>query len=604
MKLDLKKIRLKNFMSIGAKPIELDYIPGLHAVIGKVVGQDTNNGVGKSTLFIDGVIFAIYGTSLRNLNLDQMVNSINQGECEVTLWFTLDRVNYRIERGITPAYLRFINEDEEALQQEYKERGKREVQNEINEKLGISYTTFINKITLNINYSKPLFKLTAAERRQIFEDIMNISVYGKMLEKARKDYNHAKHALKVASAELKSAEELLQNKKQTKDRVEAYRLSFDSNKAAEIKRFEDAIASTERKIEDAKKELTDRDYDDLKTKLGTYKDQCLSKLSSIQSKLDAEKTEISKLEKRIVLIKNNPICPTCNSPTTNEHASKHLEEITEALNNSKQSIITLMEEYGKFSEKLNDAKAKLKKLEETILKNNKVKQQISNLEHSLESYKSQLESAQNKTFDMSNVVTDDDIDQAEKRVLAKRKEHEEIEKQQLFADQLDEILGDKGIKTYIIKRIVPVLNKKINEYLAIFKATYTVAFDHDLNETFKARRRDVFTYNNFSAGEQKRIDLACMFAILDVAKAQNSVDCNLLILDEICDSSMCAEGIGNLMGFLKTDFRKMFPDLCIYVISHKAEIGESNFNTVIKLKKEHNFTKIDEIQECETVLQV
>jgi DNA repair exonuclease SbcCD ATPase subunit len=599
MKLQLKKISLKNFLSVGAQPLIFEYQPGLHAVFGKVVGQDTNNGVGKSTITTDAIIFAFYGVSLRNLNIEQMVNSINQSECEVTIWFALNDVNYRIERGINPNYLRFINEDNPDANQE---KAKKETQRDINEKLGISFTSFVNRITLNINYSKPFFRLTAAERREIFEDMMNISIYGKMLEAARKDYNEAKHNLRVAGSELKAAEETLSDKISTKKRLDDYKSSFEEQKAADLKRLVDELSEKTKTLAELKEKIPKTDFEELKTKGNTLKEKLLESINSYDSKIKLNRSEIEKINKKVSLIKSNPVCPVCNSPT--EHAESHVLELEAESKTLENEIVELQKNREGDSTKLVDVRAKIKKVDDGISNYNKLMNNISVLETTIGSIESQIKKVQDKQVDLKNIITDDDIEQARVRVSVRKSEHEEIEKQQLYADHLRDMLGDKGIKAYIIKRIVPVLNKKINEYLSIFKATYTISFDNELNETFKSRRRDVFTYNNFSAGEQKRIDLACMFALFDVAKAQNSIDCNVLILDEICDSSMCSDGIASLMSFMKTEFRKLNPDICVYVISHKPEISEDNFNTIIRLKKEGNFTKIDSIQTCETVLQV
>jgi DNA repair exonuclease SbcCD ATPase subunit len=599
MKLQLKKISIKNFLSVGAQPLVFEYQPGLHAIWGKVVGQDTNNGVGKSTITTDAVVFAFYGVSLRNLNLEQMVNAINQSECEVIIWFSLDDVNYRIERGLNPQYLRLINED---LPDSNQEKSKKETQKDINEKLGISFTSFVNRITLNINYSKPFFRLTAAERREIFEDMMNISIYGKMLEAARKDYNEAKHNLRVASSELKASEEALSDKIQTKKRIDDYKNSFEQQKAADLKRLTEQLDDKIKKLNDLKATVPENNFEERKEKGMVVKDKISEIINSYDTKVSLNTSEIQKIQKKLGLLKGKPACPICNSPI--EHAETHITELDTEVKTLEAEITDIKAKREAASLKLADVKGKLKKIDDSSWAYNKVNQDITILESSISSVQAQIKEVEQKQIDLKHIVTDDDINQSKARVDARKSEHEEIEKQQLYADHLRDMLGDKGIKAYIIKRIVPVLNKKINEYLSIFKATYTISFDHELNETFKSRRRDVFTYNNFSAGEQKRIDLACMFALFDVAKAQNSIDCNVLILDEICDSSMCSDGIASLMTFMKTDFRKMNPDICVYVISHKPEISEDNFNTIIRLKKDNNFTKIDSIQACETVIQV
>jgi len=181
----------------------------------------------------------------------------------------------------------------------------------------------------------------------------------------------------------------------------------------------------------------------------------------------------------------------------------------------------------------------------------KLEYNIESVKRDISSYQSKLESVKNKSLSMNNIISQKDIDDANDKCKLKEQEYLNIEKNLSYASYLKEMLGDSGVKTYIIKKIVPLLNKKMNEYLSLFKTNYSISFDNELNEILKSRKRDRFSYNNFSSGEHKRIDLAMMFSILAITKLQNSIDCNILILDEVLDSSLCDTGIYQLLDFLR-----------------------------------------------------
>jgi DNA repair exonuclease SbcCD ATPase subunit len=601
MKLNITKCKVKNFLSVGAIPVEITYNAGIHAVIGKVIGSDTSNGVGKSTLFIDAFIFAFFGVSIRGLNKEDMINAINGSECEITLWFEMDGVPYRIERGIKPNYLRLINESEEVNEEK---ANLKDPQSDINKLLNISDTSFVNMITQNINYSKPFFKLKAAEKRQVLEDIMNLSVYGDMLERARKDYNQAKSDLKILTVEMNGLKETLQSKIQSFNDITQLKENFEKNKEESLTRLTETKLKLIKDLDELKQSLPDKDFKAILSNLNEVKSKINDKISSLRTEKSIKEREISEFTNKINRLQNNPVCHECNAATTAEHIKPHLENLEKQIASNKEFIDKSNATVKSLFEKLEDVKQKINKADSLADHVDSIKTKISNIETSIKNVSQQILDTSNQTLDVKNNISQDDIDKMKKRVEIKSSEMKEKDKLLMLADHARDRLGDKGIKSFTTRKIIPMLNKKMNEYLSMFKATYTITFDNELNETLKSRRRDVFKYSNFSAGEQKRIDLALMFALIDIAKSRNSIDCNILILDEILDTSLCQDGIASLLMFLKTELNRKYPNLCVYVVSHKTEIGEDNFNSVIHLKKENNFTKIDKIQEIQQVIQV
>lgn len=598
MKIIFKKIKIKNFMSVGSVPIEFDYTAGLHRVTGVVIGENIKNGVGKSQLFLDALIFALFGKSIRGLNLDQMINSINEKECEITLWLEINDVPYKIERGLKPNYLRFINEN---IEENNVISRKSSIQQDINNTIKISYTTFINTITMNVNYSEPFFKLNPAEKRQILDDATNISIFGKMFEKLKKQYNEAKNDKKILISELNYCKENYKEKVETFSKIEQMKLEFENNKTKDIEILNEKINKFNSKLTDLQSKIPNKDYESFKIKILEAKDKLKNEINKHESEIFYTEKQITNNKNKINNIQKNPKCPECGTPNTSEHVSSHIKLLQEELEKNTQTVSSLNNSKDILNTKLTDIISKEKQVNDILKNINLLNSQIIECKNNINILNNQLKEVELKQFNMNNIISNDDIEKSLEKVKLKEFEYNNLEKNMFYMDYSKEILGEK-IKSYVIKKLVPLLNKKMNEYLALFKANYTISFDNELNETLKSRKRDVFSYNNFSSGEQKRIDLAMMFTLLSLTKKQNSIDCNILILDEVLDTSICKEGIIQLMDFLKVNFKKEHPNLCTYIISHKEEIGNENFDSVINLKKDKNFTKIDSIETINKIL--
>lgn len=603
MKIDFISATAKNFMSIGSNPVEINYEKGLHRIVGQVIGEDTKNGVGKSIIVVDIIIFALYGKSIRNINLDQIVNSINGQECEVSLRFKINETIYRIERGIKPNYLRFINEQDEAngIKKEESIR-KKSTQNDINDTLKIDMTTMVNVITMNINYSKPFFKLTPPEKRKIIEDCTNVSIYGKMFEIIKKQYNEMKTDKKVLLSELTNLKDYYKEKLQTFEKFEALKNEFETTKQKDISLLEEKINKNTTILNELKSKIPNKDYISIKNELLNKKSVIDGDVIKLSQELKYINKDNDKLNFEINDLKTNPICPRCKTPNTSDHTVGYITELEEkiSVNNSNKvtidnKLISLKEDLTKISDDLKIVNTNIEKL--SIL--NQRIQQVSNV---IENDNENLITLKNKQFQIKELITTEDLEKSKDKLEIKEKEYNDLEKDMTYADYLKEILGDGGIKTYIIKKIVPVLNKKLNEYLSIFNFNHSVTFDNELNEIVKCRKRDILSYNNCSSGEQRRMDFAMMFALLYLNKNQLSINCNLLVLDEVLDTSLCKNGTYQLMEFLKTDFKKEQPNLCTYVISHKEEISNNNFDTIINVIKENDFTKIKSIDVMDRIL--
>jgi DNA repair exonuclease SbcCD ATPase subunit len=599
MKLNFKTIEIVNFLSIGSVPFIFNFQKGLHAIVGKVVGQSTSNGVGKSTI-CEALVWCIYGKMLRGLNNDQIINSINESECNVKLWFSVDGVDYTIERGLKPTFVKLVNVDNPAAEDR---SSKSQDQEQINKLLPIAFNTFKNIVAININYSKPFFSLPIGEKRSLFEDINNLGIYGKMLEVARHEYNESRSFLKISSAELKLITDSHKQNVRIYNDIQELKSNWQAEKDAKISKLNDNLDNLKNKLDKLLESSKQADY---YSKLTSFK-EVLSKIINssyaFQATANANKTELVSIDRKINTIKKNPICASCGTPSDGEHVKIHIQELQDTKERLETENETIVEKVNKLETKKIEVQNTIKILEARISTQEGYDREIRKTTEDITDVEEDLAKEHAKTPNIKDSITDVQLAESESKLNKKITEVADYELNLKYNDFLKDVFGDKGIKTWVIKKIIPIINKQMNLYLSNFGATYTCHINSDLDEKFTSKRGEEYSYNNFSSGEQKRIDLAFMFSIIAISKSQNSIDCNVLFLDEVCDSSMCSDGIYALMSFLKNGLQKSYPELATYIITHKKEISEDNFNSIINLKKENNFTKLESIVACEQTIQ-
>lgn len=580
-------------MSVGSVPVEMEYSKGLNLVTGKIAGKSIRNGAGKSALFVDAIIFALFGKSIRGANMEDMINSINKEKCLVKLWLEINDVPYRIERGIKPGFLHIFENNKDKAK-EFGNKGK--TQEYLETKLCLTLTTVKNLIALNINSSKAFFKMTTSEKRTLIEDIMSLKIYGKMFEIIKSEYNDSKNNKKVIEANYKSSRSLYQDKLEIYKKAKEIQENFLKEKDEELEKLNTELENLIKEKDKIK--IPTKNYDELKEKI---KDTLIVKIreriaTNKQIIRDTYNT-ISKKEYEIDNLDSTPICPFCFNPTNTEHSEKHKEQEREEIKSLQEKLKKCKSNVEKLDKKKEEFNEKLKKINALISKQNVLKEKQQKLITKIDNLKVKISNVEEKELDISNVVTEDDVEKAKNKYLIIKKELDDENVNMVYASRMKEILGEKGIKNYIIRKILPVLNKKVNEYLSMMNASYTIRFDEQLNETIRYRNCTPLRYCSFSSGEKKRIDVAFMFTIFDIAKSRHSVDCNILILDEVLDSSVCSDGTDSFLTFLKTVFKVKYPDLCTYIITHKVTVSEDTFDALIKIKKENEFTKLEEVKQ-------
>jgi len=563
-------IEWKNFLSTGNNPTYINFEDSKSTLI---VGQ---NGAGKSTL-LDALSFGLFGKPHRNINKPNVVNSINNKDCLVTVKFSIGKTPYKVVRGLKPNVFEIwkngtmINQDANA--REYQKVLEQNI-------LKLNHKSFHQIVVLGSSSFIPFMQLSAQHRREVIEDLLDINVFSKMnlilrerTSRLKNDLKDVEHDIEMGEAEIRSQEKYIRDMERVnEDLIEEKRSEIKDLR----KEVEEIQGSNAEKSEEIEK---------LSTGLSEKMDELQSKRHSIFDYKSKFQYQIEDLVKDTKFYEKNDQCPTCEQDIPESlkkekmtYAKSRASELQSAINKAKEKEEEIKKEIEKISEKSD----RVRSLNSEINASN---QEIKRINSSIESLQKYIDSYQEKN---------DDLDEAKgqlassKSQLKKNKEkREELVEQGKYNQAMAEMLKDSGIKTKIIKQYLPVINKLVNQYLQVLDFFVHFYLDEEFKESIRSRHRDAFSYDSFSEGEKQRIDLSLLFTWRQVAKMKNSVSTNLLILDETFDSSLDHDGIDNLIKILRT----LSDDTNVFIISHKGEILEGKFHKKLEFKKEKNFSK-------------
>jgi DNA repair exonuclease SbcCD ATPase subunit len=563
-----KAIRYKNFLSTGNTftEIKLDSNP-----VTLIVGE---NGAGKST-FLDAITFALFGKPFRNINKPQLVNSINERECLVEIEFSISTKNYLVRRGIKPNVFEIycnkslLNQD--AKSKDYQDQLEKLI-------LKMNYKSFTQIVILGSTNFTPFMQLTAADRRAVIEDLLDIQIFSSMnvvvknkLTELKDISSELKFAITSCKEKIQLHKTHLEEMKKNNDDL----LNAKNNEITENQEILSQLESDHNVLSDAisklQGELVGRDAAKNKKQ----------KIQILEAKLESN---IEKFKKDMDFFINNDTCPTCEQSINNKDNKIHecnekIETLKSGLSKLKQEetlILSNLEQLQKINDKLIDLKNQL-------LTNSTKSTQII----------SYINKLNKEIFELKQKPVMSEAFKLKSEELTKSLEENTSKYKQCLTDLqnyelVSNMLKDSGIKSKIIKQYIPVINKQINKYLAVIDFFVNFNIDEEFKESIKSRHRDSFSYENFSEGEKRRIDLVLLFTWRAVAKMKNSVHTNLLIFDEVFDGSLDANGTEEFMKLLEISGK----NTNIFVISHKGDVLADKFKNIIKFKKMQNFSQM------------
>ena len=562
-------IRYKNFLSSGNLFTEINFNKSTTTL---VLGT---NGAGKSTM-LDALTFSLFGKSFRGINKPQLINSVNEKDCLVEIEFQIGTISWKVRRGIKPAIFE-IHKNGEILNQDASSSDQQKwfEQNV----LKMNYRSFTQIVILGSSNFVPFMQLTAASRREVIEDLLDIKIFSSMNSVIKNKIKFLKD--NIRTLELK--------KESITDKI-----SMQENFIEDIEnRGKESIKDKEDKIDELCNEETSlgeevenlgSEIEDLNKKLETYKGakEKLRKLGNLKGKMTQK---VATITEEHSFFKENTVCPTCTQDLEEEF---RLNKISEAKSKAKE----LQNAYKELEQAIRDEEIR----EDHFLQ---ISKDVSNLTNGISKNNSRIASIHRQIRDLQNEIQRTAEDLANRSVehdkLAKFKEDlqsltEDFYKQKeniTYYDYIYSLLKDGGVKTKIIKKYLPLINQQVNKYLQMMDFYINFTLDEEFNETIQSPIHEDFTYSSFSEGEKQRIDLALLFTWREVAKIKNSTNTNLLILDEIFDSSLDGYGTDE---FLKI-IRYIIKDANIFVISHKGGL-EDKFESVVKFEKVKGFSRM------------
>jgi DNA repair exonuclease SbcCD ATPase subunit len=566
-----ESVKWKNILSTGATFTEIKLNKSPNTLI---IGH---NGAGKSTI-LDALCFGLFNKPFRKINKPNLLNSINQQQGVVEVEFTIGRKKYKVIRGIKPnTFEVFCNGallPQDSKNTDYQEVLEKSI-------LKLNFKSFTQVVILGSASFIPFMQLKPSDRREIIEDLLDIQIFSSMnnlvkdkLSFIKETNGKIKYDLELTAEKINLQKQNIEDhKKQSDAEIEKKNLEIQDNQN-QLTKLEQNIVLVQKHIDSLQNKINDKLPLENKNK----------KLIQLESKIESN---LKKIEKEIKFYEENDSCPTCKQgieehfresqiqerKTKEDTQREGIKEIESQINNVNNRLV----EINGVIKHINEHNNEITKYNSTMTAINKYVRKLQQEIQELSNRKNNLEEENTKLKELKEHL----------KGLMKQQESISIEKN--YYDYAANLLKDTGIKTRIIKQYLPIMNKLINKYLKAMDFFVNFELNENFEETIKSRHRDEFTYANFSEGEKMRIDLALLFTWRQIAKLKNSTNTNLLILDEVMDSSLDLAGTEEFMKLIQG----MTNDTNLFVISHKGDQLFDKFRSVIKFKKINNFSQVE-----------
>ena len=573
--IEFKTIKWKNFLSTGNNFTEIDLTTHQKTLI---VGE---NGAGKSTI-LDALCFGLFNKPFRKINKPQLVNTINHGDCKVEIEFQIGSINWKVVRGMKPTIFEIYKNDSILDQTAAAVDQQKWLEQNV---LKLNYKSFTQIVVLGSSTFVPFMQLPAAGRREVIEDILDIRIFSTMnvilkerVKIAKEEVSDLEYAVSILREKVDVQRKYIQNLKDQSEQNKEEKENVISVLEENIRLKKEQVESYMSRMDDLNEEV--EKYSDIDARVNKIREYDITFSGKIK--------ELTKEQK---FFTNNASCPTCNQEISEDLKETKITETTGKIEKFKQALDKLSNDQKEVNKVLSERKEILDTINEV---QSKIRECFKEVEWNEKRVAETL-------TEIGSINSNDSliIEETEKiKTLIEQGKSQELQRRQLIKKQTElkmvaEILKDGGVKSSIIKKYLPVMNTLINKYLQELEFYVNFNLDDTFNETIKSRFRDEFSYASFSEGEKMRIDLALLFTWREVAKLKNSVNTNLLILDEVFDSSLDSNGTADFINIL----RNITEGNNVFVISHKQDILHDKFDNVIQFKKVKNFSKPVQINE-------
>jgi DNA repair exonuclease SbcCD ATPase subunit len=560
-------IRYKNLLSTGNVFTEINLNSHNTTLI---VGE---NGAGKSTL-LDALSFVLFGKPFRKINKPQLLNSITQKGLIVEVEFSVGSNKYKIVRGIKPnvfeVYQNNILLNQSAEMKDYQEVLEKQI-------LKVNHKSFCQVVVLGSATFQPFMQLSASQRREIIEDLLDLQIFTTMNSLLKDKIIINSDCIKDVASEKKLVEEkiklirkhLLEMQNDNKQLIEEKK-----NRIADTNTQIDSLNTQYWEIENKRKDLEESIKDE------TSLSKKIKSLTKFKHQIEAKRAT---LNNDINFFKKHANCPTCTQKISEDFRENAISIKAKEVETIDSGLDQLIEQYEAANKSLNDIMNIHSEINSNKMEIHKIKTNISYLIDYVESMNEEIKNIQKKEKREDKTQ----IDEYEKKLIEVENNHTNLLNDRLILQAASTLLKDGGIKSRIVKQYIPIINKLINKYLASMEFMCQFELDENFSEKIKSRYRDEFSYASFSEGEKQKIDIALLFTWRAIAKLRNSINTNLLIFDEILDSSLDADSIDYFMGIIKS----FANNSNIFIISHREQMGDK-FDKTIKFHKVKNFSRL------------
>ena len=563
-----KAVRYKNLLSTGNQFTEI-FLGNRKATL--ILGE---NGSGKSTM-LDALCFGLFGKGFRKVSKNSLINSVNQRGMVVEVEFAIGSKQYRVVRGAKPNVFeiflndRIINQD--ANMRDYQEQLEKQI-------LKLNYKTFTQVVILGSSSFTPFMQMNQSDRRGIIEDILDINIFSIMNGLLKTRMTGLKSELHDLDYEIRLSE----------DRIETYKKhikSLGDNRRQKIQDFNESVETAQTNVNNLQEEcnLLLGDVESLQNETSDSEKikSKLTKTRELEKQLNDARTRGTK---EIKFYEDTDECPTCHRDMEDDFKQEKIQTTTERVTEIDKAI-------NELSQNVIDINKRLSEIEEIQSKVDTLNRQVAQKQNEISASNQYITKINTEIEKLKSESVTDDSDKLNKELKVLKghnTEKENLIDKRSYYDIAALLLQDSGIKTKIIRQYLPIMNKLINKYLASMDFFVQFNLDEGFNESIKSRYRDAFSYANFSEGEKMRIDLALLFTWRAVAKLKNSVNTNLLVLDEVFDSSLDEGGTDEFLKILHT----LDGDTNTFIISHKGDILTEKFRHTMTFEKVKNFSRV------------
>ena len=568
--INFEYVRWKNFLSTGNNFTEIQLNKESTTLI---IGE---NGSGKSTV-LDALCFGLFGKPFRNINKPQLTNTVNGSSCEVEVEFKVGSKKIKVVRGIKPNIFEIYVNDKMYNQ----DANVRDYQKYLEQQnLKLNYRSFTQVVILGSSTFVPFMQLKARHRREVVEEILDIQIFSLMnmllkqkLKSIDDELKDMSYNIELTSEKIKLKDKYIENLKANKRKLLVEKTSLIGGNEEEVFRQKRDIKN----LEDDNKQMAD------KIKNATKIKDKFDKLKDIQSQLK----EKHRAHKRLTgFFEKNEDCPTCQQHIDELFKKNMIDTEKEKADKINSGMDELVDELNATKTKMDSINKVLDSIQENNVEIAKYNSSITQLEKFNATLQSEINHLENNQVENRDYEEVKELKE-ELEILSNGKI--KLKEDKIYAEASRSMLQDTGIKTKVIKQYLPIMNKLINTYLTSMEFYVNFTLNENFEESIKSRYRDDFTYDSFSEGEKMRIDLALLFTWRAVAKMKNSTNTNILILDEIFDSSLDNAGTDEFLKILNT-----LNDENIFVISHKQDALVDKFRNTIRFEKIKNFSHISE----------